>query len=391
MSAAEALRRGEIDAFWANGMGAEVAVLDGIGRILVDVRRDPGFDDARRYTFPVLATTERLVERDSDLARAVLGGVTDCQRILVNDPSSATAAAAKAFPPRETSLIAGLIERDSPYYDPAITQHDFEGVNAFARDLRAPRRLCRRVWRGRHLSIHLGDFMTTIVLDNVISGDRHVVEVGRVLIAGFTGRQREGVEEHIRELAEAGVPTPDRTPALYETDSQSVRQTSIVVVSAANTSGEVEPVVIRAGGQLLLTVGSDHTDRDLEREDIGLAKRACQKVIGRCCVPLDAISDWDRCRLMSWLDDDSRPYQSGTLAELMTLSDLLAELRAGYGLELRDGDVLFLGTLPALRRNPTGEQVPGLVVDSISCRTHPRVPDRGEFGARAQRGSKARA
>ena len=190
--------------------------------------------------------------------------------------------------------------------------------------------------------------MTTIVLDNVISGDRHVVEVGRVLIAGFTGRQREGVEEHIRELAEAGVPTPDKTPALYETDSQSVRQTSMVVVSAANTSGEIEPVVIRAGGQLLLTVGSDHTDRDLEREDIGLAKRACQKVIGRCCVPLDAISDWDRCRLMSWLDDDSRPYQSGTLAELMTLSDLLAELRAGYGLELRDGDVLFLGTLPAL-------------------------------------------
>ena len=135
VSAAEALRRGEIDAFWANGMGAEVAVLDGIGRILVDVRRDPGFDDARRYTFPVLATTERLVQRDSDLARAVLGGVTDCQRILVEDPSSATVAAAKVFPPRETSLIARLIERDSSYYDPTITHRDFEGVNAFARDL----------------------------------------------------------------------------------------------------------------------------------------------------------------------------------------------------------------------------------------------------------------
>lgn len=190
--------------------------------------------------------------------------------------------------------------------------------------------------------------MTTIVLDDVVSGDRHVVTVGRVLIAGFTGRQREGVEEHIRELAREGVPTPDRTPALYETDTQSARQTSMLVVSAANTSGEIEPVVILAGGQLLLSVGSDHTDRELEREDIAIAKRACQKVIGRCCVPLNAISDWDSCRLTSWLDDDSCPYQSGTLADLMTFRDLVAELRAGYGLELRDGDVLYLGTVPAL-------------------------------------------
>src|SRR5882724_2173875 len=98
--------------------------------------------------------------------------------------------------------------------------------------------------------------MTTIVLEEVSSKLRHPVVVGRVLIAGFTARQREGVEEHIRELAEAGVPTPDRTPALYETDAQSVRQASVLVVSAANTSGEIEPVVIMAEGQLLLTVGS---------------------------------------------------------------------------------------------------------------------------------------
>jgi 2-keto-4-pentenoate hydratase/2-oxohepta-3-ene-1,7-dioic acid hydratase in catechol pathway len=190
--------------------------------------------------------------------------------------------------------------------------------------------------------------MTTIVLDDVVSGGRHVVAVGRVLLAGFTGRRREAVEEHVRELAEAGVPTPDRTPALYETDGQSVRQTAVLVVSADNTSGEIEPVVIMAEGQLLLTIGSDHTDRDLERENIAAAKRACQKVIGPRCVPLSAISDWDRCQLMSWLDDDSSAYQCGTFADLMTFPDILAELRAGYGLELRDGDVLFLGTLPAL-------------------------------------------
>jgi NitT/TauT family transport system substrate-binding protein len=135
VSAAEALRRGEIDAFWANGMGAEVAVLDGIGRVLVDVRRDPGFDTARGYTFPVLATTSQLVQRDPDLARAALDAVADAQRVLIEDPASATAAAANVFPPREASLIARLIERDSPYYDSVITHRDFEAVNAFASDL----------------------------------------------------------------------------------------------------------------------------------------------------------------------------------------------------------------------------------------------------------------
>jgi hypothetical protein len=190
--------------------------------------------------------------------------------------------------------------------------------------------------------------MTTLVLDDVVGGDRHVVVVGRVLIAGFTGRHREGVQEHLRELAEAGVPTPETTPALYEAAADSVRQTAVLVVSGANTSGEIEPVVIVADGQTLLTVGSDHTNRELERHDIGMAKRACHKVVGRQCVPLVAVSDWDRCQLTSWLDEDSAPYQRGTLADLMAFGDLVADLRAGYGLELREGDVLFLGTVPTL-------------------------------------------
>lgn len=135
VSAAEALRRGEIDAFWANGMGAEVAVLHGIGRILVDIRRDPGFDTARCYTFPVLATTKQLVQRDSELACAALDALANAQRLLTEDPSSATRAAAKVFPRFEAGLIARLIERDSPYYDPVITHRDFDAVNSFARGL----------------------------------------------------------------------------------------------------------------------------------------------------------------------------------------------------------------------------------------------------------------
>ncbi len=42
LAAAEALERGEIDGFWANGMGAEIAVTRKIGTIVLDVRRGDG-------------------------------------------------------------------------------------------------------------------------------------------------------------------------------------------------------------------------------------------------------------------------------------------------------------------------------------------------------------
>jgi len=40
--AAKALEEGKIDGFWANGMGAEVAVRSGAGTIVIDARRGDG-------------------------------------------------------------------------------------------------------------------------------------------------------------------------------------------------------------------------------------------------------------------------------------------------------------------------------------------------------------
>lgn len=58
ITAAEALEEGKIDEFWANGMGAEVAMHNGIGTLLVDARRGDGPTGAKGYTFPALVATE---------------------------------------------------------------------------------------------------------------------------------------------------------------------------------------------------------------------------------------------------------------------------------------------------------------------------------------------
>ncbi len=132
--AAKALEEGKIDGFWANGMGAEVAVTSGIGTLVLDARRD-GSEEAKGYTFPALVTSESLIKSKPDAARAAIRAVKAAQQILKNNPARAAEIGAKLFPPAEADMIAELIRRDVPYYDPAISPKSVDAMNRFARDL----------------------------------------------------------------------------------------------------------------------------------------------------------------------------------------------------------------------------------------------------------------
>lgn len=188
--------------------------------------------------------------------------------------------------------------------------------------------------------------MTTIVLKEMVGGKTHAIRVERLVIAGFTGRDAGVVQEHLDELTALGIAVPESMPSFYQIDPSLVRQTPVVVVASGGSSGEVEPVVVFAGGQWLLTVGSDHTDRDLERRNIAASKAACPKVLGTTCIPVDAIEDWDSIVVTSRIDNDGVVYQAGELSAVLPLEAILDRLKAQEGLECRDGDVLFLGTLP---------------------------------------------
>src|ERR1700739_608853 len=58
--AAKALEVGKLDGFWANGMGAEVAVRGGYGTVVADVRRGDDPKQCFNFTAPTIATTEAL-------------------------------------------------------------------------------------------------------------------------------------------------------------------------------------------------------------------------------------------------------------------------------------------------------------------------------------------
>src|SRR5476649_1882790 len=66
LTAAKALEDRKIDGFWANGMGAEVAVRRGVGTVVLDVRRGDGPKPCFNYTMACIAASDRLIEGSPD-------------------------------------------------------------------------------------------------------------------------------------------------------------------------------------------------------------------------------------------------------------------------------------------------------------------------------------
>jgi ABC-type nitrate/sulfonate/bicarbonate transport system substrate-binding protein len=133
LTAAKALEERKIDGFWANGMGAEVAVRRGIGDVVLDVRRGDGPKGCFDYTCAAIATTDRLIEQSPDKVAAAVRAIVRAQAALKKDVTRATEVGRKLFPPEQAELIAELIRRDLPYYDATISREFVAGMNRFAR------------------------------------------------------------------------------------------------------------------------------------------------------------------------------------------------------------------------------------------------------------------
>lgn len=131
--AARALEAGKLDGFWANGMGAEVAVRGGFGTVVADVRRGDGPKQCFNYTAPTIATTDTLIARSPDAVAAAVRAIVKTQAALKADVTRAGAVGRKLFPPAEAELIVELIRRDLPYYDAALSREFIAGMTAFAR------------------------------------------------------------------------------------------------------------------------------------------------------------------------------------------------------------------------------------------------------------------
>jgi len=135
VAAAKALQAGVIDGFWANGMGAEVAVRSGAGTMVIDARRGDGPPKAIHYTMPALITSDAVIARNPAAVAAAVRALVKTQKALKSDISLATKVGRKLFPASEAALIADIVERDLPFYDPSISAEFVNGMLEFQRHM----------------------------------------------------------------------------------------------------------------------------------------------------------------------------------------------------------------------------------------------------------------
>jgi hypothetical protein len=176
-----------------------------------------------------------------------------------------------------------------------------------------------------------------------LDGVETSISVGIAIVAGWAGRDRASVDEHIAELAELGVAPPSNVPLFYRV-SASRLTTAPEIEAPAPSSGEVEAVLLRHRGRLWVGVGSDHTDREVESYSVAVSKQMCDKPIGRTFWAYEDVAEhWDRLVLRSWVDDGVL-YQEGPLSSLLHPDELLRRVEP----PMVDGTLLFCGTIAAI-------------------------------------------
>lgn len=173
-------------------------------------------------------------------------------------------------------------------------------------------------------------------------------EIKKSACIGYSGRNQEMVKKHIDELALEGIAPPPSVPMVYPVSDVLVTQNEEIQVLGAKTSGEVEFVLLINNKGTLVTVGSDHTDRELEGYSIPYAKQATPKPVAKEAWVLDDVLDhWDELQLTCEIhfNQEWEVYQTGSITAVMSVGQIIDFAKSRNVVD-EEGTVLFCGTVP---------------------------------------------
>ena len=210
------------------------------------------------------------------------------------------------------------------------------------------------------MSLNLQFACESVAADGTRSVQLRSVAPSRLVIAGWTGRDAAAIAHHIEELEAIGVPRPSSVPLYYRVGANLLTQAPAIEALGAQSSGEAEPVLFFAAGEWWLTVGSDHTDRQVETYSVarlqadvrqagrhrGLALARRRRLPGRAAVALAHPRGWPLGRLPAGRLRRDPAARSTARRHLRAASDA-------------EGRFMTCGTLGALaqrarRRHPAG-------------------------------------
>lgn len=191
------------------------------------------------------------------------------------------------------------------------------------------------------------EFDATFVSDKGEAQRR--VEVTKVVVGGWTGRDKHALQHHIDELARIGVKPPSTTPMFYRVGLSRLSTADAIEVVGDGSSGEVEYVLLKNRGEIWVGAGSDHTDRLVEKAGITIAKQLCDKPIATRFWPLAEVEGhWEQLQIRSYVFEGGKEvlYQNGGVASLLSPRELLQKFGAEHKFE--DGTLMFGGTCGAI-------------------------------------------
>jgi len=185
-------------------------------------------------------------------------------------------------------------------------------------------------------------------------------QVKRMVNGGYVGKDLKAVKAHIEELQREGVPPPPSVPMIFPVLSHNITTASQIEVVDSKTSGEAEFVLLLDGQDVFVGVGSDHTDRDIERHSIVKSKQICQNVLSSKVWRYEEVeSYWDDLLIRSWTKategEEWVLYQKAPLGNIISAADLMDLVKSKLIDDQADGLVIFSGTFPIL----TGKMIFG--------------------------------
>jgi len=184
-------------------------------------------------------------------------------------------------------------------------------------------------------------------LDFQIAGAVRTAAIDRLIVAGWTGRDLDAVEQHIAELAAVGVRRPAAVPCFYRLGANLLTHAPAIDVAGCHSSGEVEVVLVSLAEGLYVGVGSDHTDRRVETYGVTVSKQMCPKPVSRELWAFgDIESHWDDLVLRSWVTRQGTRelYQEGPVTRMLAADDLIGRYLGRRG-ALPVGTAMYCGTL----------------------------------------------
>jgi hypothetical protein len=197
------------------------------------------------------------------------------------------------------------------------------------------------------------------------------ISLDTLVIAGWTGRDVEAMEKHIRELEELGIKRPAYTPVFYRVAADRLAPLASIQVTGEESSGEAEFVLVKDGGEVYVGVASDHTDRQVEAYGITVSKQMCDKPCSNTLWRLsDVAGHWDQLLLRSYatIDGERVLYQEGKVTAMRSPQDLLDQF-AQRGGEFVDGTAMLCGTLAAIGGIRAAQRFETVLEDPVLGRT----------------------